>query len=67
MHMAPFAGSGHAFAWQMRRRSADGAILRRLPTFGMKAPRLAELIDPTAMPFDAKRLFMGGFRMMIDA
>ena len=33
---------------------------------GMKDPRLADMMDPTKLPFDGKRMFMGGFRMMID-
>ena len=33
---------------------------------GMKDPRLAGMMDPMKMPFDGKRLFMGGFKVMID-
>jgi uncharacterized protein YbaA (DUF1428 family) len=33
----------------------------------MKDPRLATLMDPKAMPFDMKRMSMGGFDVMIDA
>ena len=33
----------------------------------MKDPRLADMMDPKALPFDGKRMFMGGFKMMIDA
>jgi uncharacterized protein YbaA (DUF1428 family) len=32
----------------------------------MKDPRLASMMDPKAMPFDAKRMFWGGFKAMID-
>jgi uncharacterized protein YbaA (DUF1428 family) len=33
---------------------------------GMKDPRLADMMDPKKMPFDGKRLFMGGFKVMVD-
>jgi uncharacterized protein YbaA (DUF1428 family) len=29
-------------------------------------PRLASLMDPKAMPFDAKRAFFGGFKTLVD-
>ena len=32
----------------------------------MKDPRLADMMDPKKMPFDGKRMFWGGFRMMVD-
>jgi uncharacterized protein YbaA (DUF1428 family) len=32
----------------------------------MKDKRLASRMDPKAMPFDAKRMFWGGFRTMVD-
>ena len=31
----------------------------------MKDPRLAKSMDPKAMPFDAKRMFWGGFKVLI--
>ena len=31
----------------------------------MKDPRLAKSMDPTTMPFDAKRMFWGGFKVLI--
>jgi uncharacterized protein YbaA (DUF1428 family) len=33
----------------------------------MKDPRLASMMDPKAMPFDAKRMVYGGFRIFVDA
>lgn len=33
----------------------------------MKDPRLAEMMDPKAMPFDGKRLIYGGFKILIAA
>ena len=32
----------------------------------MKDPRLAEYMDPKKMPFDAKRMFWGGFKVMVN-
>ena len=33
----------------------------------MKDPRLAKMMGPKAMPFDGKRMFWGGFKIMVDA
>jgi uncharacterized protein YbaA (DUF1428 family) len=33
----------------------------------MKDPRLADMMDPKAMPFDAKRMFWGGFKLLVEA
>jgi uncharacterized protein YbaA (DUF1428 family) len=32
----------------------------------MKDPRLADTMDPKAMPFDAKRMVYGGFNVVVD-
>ena len=32
----------------------------------MKDPRLAKMMDPKAMPFDAKRMFYGGFKTIVS-
>jgi uncharacterized protein YbaA (DUF1428 family) len=32
----------------------------------MKDPRLAKMMDSKAMPFDAKRMFWGGFRTLVE-
>lgn len=32
----------------------------------MKDPRLAELMDPDAMPFDGMRMFWGGFKPIVE-
>jgi uncharacterized protein YbaA (DUF1428 family) len=32
----------------------------------MKDPRLAEMMNPQAMPFDGKRMIFGGFEIMVD-
>jgi uncharacterized protein YbaA (DUF1428 family) len=33
----------------------------------MKDKRLADMMDPKAMPFDAKRMIFGGFKVIVDA
>jgi uncharacterized protein YbaA (DUF1428 family) len=32
----------------------------------MADPRLSPMMDPKAMPFDGKRMFWGGFKVMVD-
>ncbi len=32
----------------------------------MSDPRLTEMMDPKALPFDGKRMFWGGFKAIID-
>jgi uncharacterized protein YbaA (DUF1428 family) len=32
----------------------------------MSDPRLASMMDPKAMPFDAKRMFFGGFKTLVE-
>jgi len=32
----------------------------------MKDPRLAKFMDPKKMPFDGKRMFWGGFKVMVN-
>jgi uncharacterized protein YbaA (DUF1428 family) len=32
----------------------------------MKDPRMAEMMNPEAMPFDGKRMIYGGFDMIVD-
>ena len=32
----------------------------------MKDPRLAKIMDPKTMPFDAKRMFWGGFKILVE-
>ena len=33
----------------------------------MKDPRLADMMDPKKMPFDGKRMFWGGFKVLVAA
>ena len=39
----------------------------RVNAKAMKDPRLADMMNPKAMPFDGKRMFWGGFKVMVDA
>ena len=32
----------------------------------MKDPRLGRMMDPKSMPFDAKRMFWGGFKTLVE-
>ena len=32
----------------------------------MKDPRLKAMMDPKAMPFDGKRMFWGGFKVLVE-
>jgi uncharacterized protein YbaA (DUF1428 family) len=32
----------------------------------MKDSRLADMMDPKALPFDAKRMFWGGFKVLVE-
>jgi uncharacterized protein YbaA (DUF1428 family) len=32
----------------------------------MKDPRLSAMMDPKKMPFDGKRMFWGGFKLIVD-
>jgi uncharacterized protein YbaA (DUF1428 family) len=32
----------------------------------MKDPRLSRMMDPKSMPFDARRMFWGGFKSIVD-
>ncbi len=33
----------------------------------MKDPRITAMMNPKAMPFDGKRMFWGGFKVMVEA
>jgi uncharacterized protein YbaA (DUF1428 family) len=38
----------------------------RVNTKVMKDPRLANMMEPKAMPFDGKRMFWGGFKTLVE-
>jgi uncharacterized protein YbaA (DUF1428 family) len=52
------------FAWIVyKSRAHRDRVIKQV----MKDPRLATMMDPKAMPFDMKRMSMGGFDVMVDA
>jgi len=56
-------GETVVFAWiAFRSRRDRDRINERV----MKDPRLAAMMDPKAMPFDAKRMFWGGFKALVE-
>ena len=51
------------FSWiTYKTRAQRDRILKKV----MEDPRLADMMDPTGMPFDAKRMFWGGFRSLVE-
>jgi uncharacterized protein YbaA (DUF1428 family) len=51
------------FSWIVYKSRKDRD---RVNARAMKDPRLANMMDPKAMPFDGKRMAFGGFRMMVN-
>jgi uncharacterized protein YbaA (DUF1428 family) len=50
-------------AWIVYKSREDrDAIMAKV----MADPRLADMADPAAMPFDAKRMFWGGFKGLVE-
>lgn len=51
------------FSWIVykSRKHRDGVLAKV-----MKDKRLAPMMDPKTMPFDGKRMFWGGFKMMVS-
>jgi uncharacterized protein YbaA (DUF1428 family) len=51
------------FSWiEFKSRSHRDSVNAKV----MKDPRLADMMDPKAMPFDMKRMIYGGFRILVD-
>ena len=51
------------FSWvTYKSRKHRDTVLKKV----MADKRLAEMMNPKAMPFDAKRMFWGGFKSFID-
>ena len=51
------------FSWIVyRNRRHRDAVNKKV----MKDKRLAPMMDPKKLPFDGKRMFWGGFKVMID-
>ncbi len=57
------AGEVVVFSWIIyQSRAARDRINKKV----MNDPRLAEMMDPKKMPFDGMRMFMGGFKPVVD-
>jgi uncharacterized protein YbaA (DUF1428 family) len=52
------------FSWIVYRSRRDRD---RINAKVMKDPRLASMMDPKAMPFDGRRMFWGGFKVLVRA
>ena len=51
------------FSWIVyRNRKHRDSVMKKV----MKDKRLASMMDPKKMPFDAKRMIFGGFKMVVD-
>lgn len=51
------------FSWIVyRNRKHRDRVMAKV----MKDKRLAAMMNPKAMPFDGKRMFYGGFKVMVD-
>ncbi|MBC8119257.1 MAG: DUF1428 domain-containing protein [Burkholderiaceae bacterium] len=57
------AGETVVFAWIVYKSRADRD---KINAKVMKDPRLADMMDPKALPFDAKRMFFGGFKTFVE-
>ena len=56
-------GEAVVFSWIVFKSRADRD---RVNAKVMKDPRLAEMMDPKANPFDGKRMIWGGFEVIVD-
>jgi uncharacterized protein YbaA (DUF1428 family) len=59
----PRAGEAIVFSWIVYKSRAHRD---RVNAKVMKDPRLANQMDPKAMPFDLKRMSYGGFNILVD-
>lgn len=58
------AGEVVVFSWVVYKSRRDrDRINKRV----MADPRLADVMDPKKLPFDGKRMFWGGFKVLVDA
>ncbi len=56
------AGEVVWFSWIVyKSRTHRDRVIKKV----MKDPRLADMMDPKAMPFDAKRMIYGGFKVVV--
>ena len=58
------AGEVVVFSWITYKSRAQRD---RINVKVMKDPRRADMMDPKSLPFDAKRMFFGGFKIFVDA
>jgi len=56
-------GETVVFSWIVFKSKSDR---NRVNAKVMKDPRLAKMMNPKAMPFDAKRMIWGGFKVLVD-
>ncbi|HEY8268989.1 MAG TPA: DUF1428 domain-containing protein [Xanthobacteraceae bacterium] len=57
-------GETVVFSWIVYKSRGDrDRVLKKV----MKDKRLAKMMDPKAMPFDARRMIYGGFKILVDA
>ena len=59
----PKAGEIVVFSWILYKSKADR---NKINAKVMKDPRIAGTCDPKKMPFDCKRMSMGGFKTIVD-
>jgi uncharacterized protein YbaA (DUF1428 family) len=59
----PKPGETVVFSWIVFRSRAHRD---RVNAKVMKDSRLADMMDPKAMPFDSKRMVYGGFKVLVD-
>jgi uncharacterized protein YbaA (DUF1428 family) len=52
---------------RMAQKAGSRAHRDRVNAKVMTDPRLAKMMDPSAMPFDSKRMVYGGFKILVDA
>jgi uncharacterized protein YbaA (DUF1428 family) len=57
-------GETIVFSWIVYKSKADR---NRVNAKVMKDPRMKPMLDPAAMPFDMKRMAMGGFEVIVEA
>lgn len=57
------SGETVVFAWIVFKSRADRD---RINAKVMEDPRLAQMMKPGAMPFDAKRMIFGGFKPIVE-
>jgi len=59
----PKSGETIVFSWIVYKSRAQRD---RVNAKAMADPRLADMMDPKKMPFDGKRMFFGGFKVIVS-